>query len=212
MERKESAAAFRRLPREDRRAELLRAAVELAFEDGLGRVTARRIAARVDVAQGLVTHYFKSVDGILAAVFEFVAERERDTVDALATGDPLETFRRQLSFYVSPDRDPAALLWLDAWRESAHRPILRQAVIRQMELDVADLTSLIATGRARGAFPDSSESSAMRILALLDGLAANAAVRAGLSEPILDYANATSFIISTIERELGAPPGALALG
>ncbi|GAA1788380.1 TetR/AcrR family transcriptional regulator [Leucobacter iarius] len=210
MTSQESSVSFRRLSREERRTELLRAAVALAFEDGLARVTARRIAARVEVAQGLITHYFKSVDGVLVAVFEAVAEGEREAVEALSCDDPVEELRRQISFYLSPDRDPTALLWLDAWRESPHRPLLREAVIRQMELDVRSLSALLERGKAWGAFPGSSERSALRILALLDGLSANAAVRAGLSGAVVDYSDAADFVIATIERELGLASGALA--
>ncbi|HEY1105549.1 MAG TPA: TetR family transcriptional regulator [Agromyces sp.] len=200
---------FKRLPREDRRDELLDAAVALAFDDGLGKITARRVAARVGVAQGLVTHYFGSIDELLAAAFERAAEAERDELDPRPSSDPVADMRRVLGFYVSHDRDPAALLWLDAWRESAHRPAVRQAVIRQMEGDVADLDAIIEAGIASGAFPEASAKSPMRIIALVDGLAANAAVRAGLDEPTLDYANVTDFVFATAERELGLPPGAL---
>ncbi|GLU88026.1 TetR family transcriptional regulator [Agromyces sp. NBRC 114283] len=201
--------AYTRRPREDRRDELLDAAVALAFEDGLGKVTARRVAARVGVAQGLVTHYFGSIDELLAAAFERAAEAERDALDPRPSGDPVADMRRVLGFYVSHDRDPSALLWLDAWRESAHRPAVRQAVVRQMEGDVADLDAIIEAGIASGDFPDASAKTSMRIIALVDGLAANAAVRAGLDEPTIDYANVTDFVFSTSERELGLPPGAL---
>lgn len=209
MAQTNTGAAFRRLSREHRREELLDAAVALAVEDGLGKVTARRIAARVGVAQGLVTHYFGSIDELLAAAFEHAATRERSELDASQGGDPVEALRRMLAFYVSPARDAMALLWLDAWRESAHRPAVRQAVMRQMERDIVDLDAIIASGTDAGLFPSASRKSAMRILALLDGLAANAAVRTGIAGSKLDYANVTEFVISIAEQELGLSPGEL---
>ncbi len=205
----QSTAAFKRLPREDRRGELLGEAVRIALDEGLTKITARRVAAGAGVAQGLVTHYFHSVDELLAATFEWVAERERDALEAHASSDPVEHLRRLLAYYVSQDRDAAALLWLDAWRESATRPAVRAAVIRQMERDVADFDAIISTGLAAGVFPRATHKSAMRILAMLDGLSANAAVRAGLAESALDYANVTDFVLSTAERELGLSEGAL---
>lgn len=201
--------AFKRLPRADRREELLAEAERLALSEGLTKITARRVAAGVGVAQGLVTHYFGSVDELLAAAFERFAERERAALGGVDPAEPLAHMRHLLSAYVSNDRDAAALLWLDAWRESATRPAVRAAVVRQMERDVSDFNAIISRGIATGVFPAASSKTAMRILALIDALSANAAVRTGIAESTLDYENVADFVLSTAERELGLADGAL---
>ena len=60
-----------------------------------------------------------------------------------------------------------------------------------------------------GQFPRASSESAMRILALIDGLAANAAVRASLQDSLLNYENAIEFVYAVIEQELGVSAGTL---
>ncbi|MCM3658656.1 TetR family transcriptional regulator [Agromyces mediolanus] len=201
---------YTRRVREDRRDELLVAAVKLAREGGLTSITARRLAAEVGVAQGLVTHYFGTVDELLAAAFAFAADAERRELAERVAGDgPLEQLRGLLAAYGAHERDPAALLWLDAWRESARRPAVRDAVVRQMEQDLAELDELVGVGVAAGVFPAAGPHSAMRILALVDGLAANAAVRTGLADSPLDYADVFDFVLRTAETELGLEPGLL---
>ena len=197
----------KRLSPEERRSELLQCAVDLALESGLARVTARRVAQRAGVAQGLVTHHFGSIDSLIAATFEHVAAADRPMLSPGET--PLESVQRLIGYWLSHGRDAEAILWLDAWRESAHRPAVRQAVVKQMERDIAELGALIERGIATGEFPRATTSTAMRVLALIDGLSANAAVRAGLEEPLLDYDNATAFIRTVIESELGVRPGVL---
>lgn len=188
---------------------MLEVAIALAGEDGLARITARRIASRSGVAQGLVTHYFGTIDALMAAAFERVAERDRPDWGGQAATEPLEQLRVLLSYSLSRERDPEALLWLDAWRESAHRPALREAVVRQMEMDIQELDAIVRRGKEMGQFPRASSESAMRILALIDGLAANAAVRASLQDSLLNYENAIEFVYAVIEQELGVSAGTL---
>ena len=65
----------KRLSPEERRSELLQCAVDLALESGLARVTARRVAQRAGVAQGLVTHHF-GLDDIETAYDLFGHQRD----------------------------------------------------------------------------------------------------------------------------------------
>ncbi len=183
--------------------------MKLALEGGLTSITARRVAAEVGVAQGLVSHYFGSVDELLAATFEYAAANEREQTNALLPDSPLERLRAMLTLLGSHDHDPIALLWLDAWRESARRPALQRVVVRAMEHDIAELGAIITQGKAAGIFPDAGPHSAMRILALVDGFSASAAVRAGIAGSDLDYEDVLDFVLRTAERELGLPSGAL---
>lgn len=184
--------------------------MNLALTSGLTSITARRVAADVGVAQGLVTHYFRSVDELLAGAFEYAVEKDRSgLLDRLPEG-PLERIRVMIAHYCSQERDAISLLWLDAWRESVRRPLMQQAVIRQMERDLTEWGAVIVEGKDRGIFPAAGEKSAMRILSLIDGLAANAAVRAGVSGSTLDYVDAFEFVTHTSELELGLPRGILA--
>ena len=181
-----------------RRAEIVSAASDIALTEGLGSLTLRRVAATVDVFPGLIHHYFPSVDDLVADTFGHAAAAELKAISAQVglLMDPLARLRALVS-----------LLWLDAWQGSRHRAALRAAVIGQMRAWQDYVAGLIADGVAAGAFKAQDiSSSAVRILAAIDGLSIQAAVRASL-----DYATVREMVLSTIERELGLPSGHLAV-
>lgn len=200
----------RRKDPKDRRNEIVEAAASLGLKEGLGRITARRVAERVGVRPGLVMHYFSTVDGLIAAAFALLAVKERDTVTSIAAEEPTCTAQilTMLRLYTDSSRDSMGLLWLDAWRQAADRRMVREAVIEQMEQDVAQLEEVIRAGVSSGEFKvDAPPRTAIRILALLDGQAAATAVRAALAESSLDYPAVREMLLTTAERELGLFPG-----
>lgn len=108
------------------------------------------------------------------------------------------------------DRDPLALMWLDAWRQAADRPQLRSAVMRQMERDAEDLTEVIGRGALAGDFAVSDPAwTALRILGIVDGQIVASVVRAAAPETSLDYSAVVAFAYESVERELGLPAGTL---
>lgn len=197
---------------EDRREEIRAAAAQVALQEGLGRITSRRIASVVGVKSGLITHYFPSIDQLVAEAFAEVVEQERVKLVAATSPlpDSIEKIRQTLAAYVSVDRDPLSLLWLDAWREAADRPMIREVVVEQMEHDVAAMEALIQEGVSAGdLLIDSPVRAAMRILSILDGHVVSSAVRTALTGSSLDYPAVEDMLFSTAERELGLPAGTL---
>ena len=125
-------------------------------------------------SSGLIHHYFASMDDVLAAAFERVAERgsARDGVGdggrALSAGGA----RGLLRAYAPVEADWAFQLWLDAWAEAARRPAI-QATSTPPQPALARLlqeTIRRASGPARFRCHDPS-GAAWRILSLVDGLA-----------------------------------------
>ena len=208
-------ANLRRKPPEMRRGELAAAAGRIAIADGLAQVTAKRVSEAVGVSPGLITHYFPTADDLAAAAFAAAAEAQRARYKSHAAetaSDATSELRLFLHDAIAPEHDVVALLWLDAWRESPRRPALQGEVIRQMEVDLSDLTELLTRGLAAGEFTsDDCGASAMRILAMIDGTFGQSAVRtavAGTSR--LNYPVVTESLLRTTEHELGLAPGALA--
>lgn len=200
----------RRKDPEDRRREIVKAAAALGLKEGLGRVTARRVAERIGVRSGLVMHYFSTVDALITAAFTQLADAERITLNRAMEQQPTCTAQvlTVLRAYTDSTRDEMGLLWLDAWRQAADRPMLRQAVINQMERDVETLEAAITVGVDAGEFKvDAPARAAIRILALLDGQVAASAIRTALSESSLDYPAVQEMLFATAERELGVRPG-----
>jgi AcrR family transcriptional regulator len=200
----------RRKPAGQRRAEITETAAAIAVSEGLDKVTAKRVADALGVFPGLVSHYFATADELVAAAFAHAAAGERAEVfgSAEQAGPPPEQLRALLGAWLHPDRDPVSLLWLDAWQAGRRRPALLADVVRQMNADADRLAAVIEAGVAAGDFTSGdARATATQILSLVDGLSVQAAVRAAL-----DYAAVRAMVVSTAERLLGLPPGALALG
>ena len=191
----------------ERRREIVAAASLVAVGEGLERVTAKRVAEELGVVPGLINHYFGSVDDLVAAAFGHAAEAERAVVyGAVSAGaGPLDELNRLLAAFLQPDRDLVSLLWLDAWQASRRRPALLAEVVRQMEADTTQLSMLITRGVESGHFVTvDAASTALRIMALIDGLSIQASTRAQI-----DYSMVADLVLSTIQSELGLAPGEL---
>ncbi|MDV3125968.1 TetR family transcriptional regulator C-terminal domain-containing protein [Mycobacterium sp. 21AC1] len=209
-----TASGPRRKPPQMRRDEIAAAAGRIAIAEGLVQVTAKRVAEAVGVYPGLVNHYFRSADELVAAGFAAAAESRREKQAAHVAGaanSPTAELRMFLNEAIATEHDSVALLWLDAWRESPRRPPLQLEVIRQMEIDLADLTALLSRGVDAGDFStDDIAASAMRILAMIDGTFGQSAVRTALrGNSTLNYPIVTEMLLRTTERELGLAAGVL---
>ena len=199
----------RRLPPERRRDAIVDAALAVARRKGLGATTVRDVAAEMGTSSGLIHHYFASMDLVLAAAFERVADADlRVTQAALGdAGDPAEGLRRFFGSYARVDADQAFQLWLDAWAEAARRPAI-QAVSRR--LNEAWQTLLRgALEAAVGAGPGQCEDpsgAAWRLLSLVDGLA----VQVVAHGTTVRREDVERWALEATERELGLPIGGLA--
>lgn len=197
---------------EDRRRDILTAGATIALAEGLGRVTARNLADAIGVRPGLVTHYFPTIDQLLAEIFrELSAAGQLGYARTAHPGlTPTDYVRGLIGRYTGAERDPVSLMWLDAWRQAADRPQLRDAVMDKMEADVADLSDLIRRGSAAGEFTVTNPSRvAMRIFGILDGQIVSSVVRAAAQESSLDYTPVVEMAYESVERELGLPTGTL---
>lgn len=211
----ESAERTRRKEPDRRRREILDAAASIGLTEGLSRITARRVAQEIGVRPGLVTHYFAAIDELITAAFVQLATAEGDAIQDQARSQMTAVGRLRVVIAgftaVSAHRDAFNLLWLDALRQAADRPILRDAVTEQMERDIEFMEELIAAGIAQGEFhvTGTPATVAMRILALIDGQLAASAVRGALAHSTLDYPVVQEMLVATAERELGLEPGTL---
>ena len=192
----------------ERRGEILAAAARLAMAEGLQSLTLRRVAEELGVVAGLVNHYFPAVDDLAAAAFGHAAAAERNAQFGAIPLDaaPTEQMRALLGGLLDEVSDPMSLLWLDALQASRNRPALRAEVAHQMASWQSDLARLIERGEAAGEFRTADCAvSALRILALIDGLSVQAAIRSTTA-----YRAVVQLVAETIARELGVRAEALA--
>jgi AcrR family transcriptional regulator len=191
---------------EDRRAEIVSAATRLALSKGLDQVTLRSIADELGVVGSLVSHYFPSVDDLLAEAFAGAAAAEQDDIFVVDQADtPLDGLRGLLLRLVDDERDDISTLWIDAWHGGRRRPALNEEVGRQTEAWIVRLTALIEAGKQTGEFhTDNPRRAAARIMAVVDGLSVSATMRG-----TIDYETVEQLVFVIAESELGLARGAL---
>jgi AcrR family transcriptional regulator len=198
--------AMARLSPADRRETIVDAAIAVALRKGLASTTVRDVAAEMGTSSGLVHHYFASMDEVLAAAFERVAEQdlERSASAMAAARSPRAALRVFFRTYAPADSDWAFQLWLDAWAEAARRPAV-QATSRRLNLAWQRLLeATIRAGVADGSFRCTDPAgAAWRILSLLDGLALQLVAH----RTTITRRDMLAWATSTAERELGLARG-----
>ena len=198
----------RRKPPDERRAEIIETASAIALAEGLDRVTARRVADALGVFPGLVNHYFRTADELVAAAFDHAARSEHHAVFGYAeeAATPLDQIQRVLDSWLTVERsDPMDVVWFDAWQASRRRPALAAIVLERMTADLARLEALIRAGNEaavlRAADPAAA---AVCVMALVDATSVNTAIR-----DAIDYTPVIEMAYSATEVTLGLPAGTL---
>lgn len=124
-------AEERRRGREDSktRSRLIDEALKLLAEEGVGALTARRLAQRLELSFQIVHYYFKSMDDLLIAVIEQSMAAVLDALQSAAkTSNPL-------SVLLVLHRGPAGVaMGLEFEIYASRRPAVREAVKRYIEL------------------------------------------------------------------------------
>lgn len=199
---------MKRMPPDQRREAIVAAALSVAVRKGLASTTVRDVAAEMGTSSGLIHHYFGSMDDVLAAAFEQVAQQDlvASSVSMAAAATPVDALRAFFTSYTPADKDWAFQLWLDAWAEAARRPAVR-ATSRRLNLAWQGLLEgVIRAGVADGSFacPDPA-AAAWRILSLLDGLALQVVAHA----TTITRDEVQAWATGAAEVELGLPRGSL---
>ncbi|MFJ7200624.1 MULTISPECIES: TetR/AcrR family transcriptional regulator [unclassified Streptomyces] len=196
----------RKLPGE-RRAEIVRTAAHIALEEGLERITLRRVADELGVRPGLIGHYFPAVENLVSEAFSHAATEERASLlPCEERGLPADArLARFLVRLTDGEYRDLSRLWLNARHLSRFKPGLRSAVRAQESETRTALTDLIEEGRLAGVFTTGdAPGAALHILVTVDGLGAYANDDAQVEHPALD-----DMAIATAERLLGLAGGSL---
>ncbi|MYT74475.1 MULTISPECIES: TetR family transcriptional regulator C-terminal domain-containing protein [unclassified Streptomyces] len=192
-----------------RRAEIVASAASIALSEGLEAITLRRIGEELAVRPGLVSHYFPSVEELVAEAFGTAATAELDALIPAERpdGTPTEHLARFLARTTGdPAWDDISALWINARHLSRYRPALREQVARQEADWRARLTGLITDGVDRGEFRTPAPVVvALQILVVLDGLSADGTLTPDEVPP-----QVARMAITTAERELSLAQGTLA--
>ncbi|MEU3897517.1 TetR family transcriptional regulator C-terminal domain-containing protein [Streptomyces sp. NPDC045251] len=157
---------------------------------------------------GLISHYFPAVEDLVAEAYGDAASAELD--ELLPAGPDGVTPTRQLARFFAraagPDFDDISRLWLNARHLSRYRPALRERVAVQEAAWRDRLEAVIRDGVERGEFrTDDPLVAAVQILVVLDGLG----MLVNSADTGDDPPAVRRMPITTAERELGLPAGAL---
>ncbi|MER7798564.1 TetR family transcriptional regulator C-terminal domain-containing protein [Microbacterium sp. NPDC096154] len=193
--------APRRTP-DERRADIARAARDIALVDGLGAVTMRAVAARAGVAPALVAHYAEGgMDAIVADAFAGIVGQELDEVAALVADAPAPpaALAEMIRTLAGGERDAVTAVWVEAWALGRRNEALAGAVRSQMDAWQALVQGLVEAGVESGAFGVADPAAAAwQVLAMIDGTGAQALVRWG------ETADRSALLLRAVEGMLGA--------
>lgn len=187
----ESAPTFRREPAEKRKEALVLATLDLIAEGGVRSATVRAIAARAEVTQGLIRHYFASKEDLVMAAYEY---HMSVLTNQTAASIPVETrsYRASLASFVEaslkpPVVDPGAVSLWAGFLNKVREDTRMQAIHVQTYCDFRNrLELLIADALAEAQRPTTSEELrrlAIACNALIDGLWMEGGALPGAFEP-----------------------------
>jgi TetR/AcrR family transcriptional regulator, transcriptional repressor of bet genes len=165
---------YTRFSSADRRAMLIGAGLACLARDGILGFTIDRICAEARVSRGLITHHFKSIDGLLAAVYETIYGK---MLLALETPEPEPGKPEQRVIAIIEamfsreffNRE-SLNIWLALWGEMANNPTLLKVHRKQYARYRADVEeALTDVAKARGLQIDAPLVATM-LISLVDGL------------------------------------------
>ncbi|KPI09656.1 MULTISPECIES: TetR/AcrR family transcriptional regulator [Streptomyces] len=197
-----------RLSVAERREELLRAAIEQIEARGVAAVRIADVASVLGVSNALVLYHFSTKEKLVAAAFTYAAEDDLAHLRKLLgrRTSALRRLRAAVRWYAPTGQAKGWRLWIEGWAAALREPAL-QEVTRDLDKQwKAAITEVIAEGVAAGEFtcPDPT-GSALRLTALLDGLAVQMTAYTGA----VSRARAQEWVDEALARELGLAREAL---
>jgi AcrR family transcriptional regulator len=193
---------------DQRRGQMLTAALDVISERGFADTRIADIAERIGISPALVIYYFKTKDQLLTEAIRhyedtWYAEGKR-RMDALPTAAKrIEEF---VAMNLLPDSDPDLAgqgnwqLWLDFWVQAGRNAdvagVRRKSDERWREV----IVSLVLAGQEAGEFTQiDPHPFPIVVSALLDGLT----VQIALDDPVVDPVSAFELSMRYISEHLG---------
>ena len=179
---------------DQRRGQMLRAALDVISERGFADTRIADIAERIGISPALVIYYFKTKDQLLTEAIRhyedtWYAEGKR-RMDRLPTA--AERIEEFVAMNLLPDPDPDLestnwKLWLDFWAQAARNADVAGVRQKSDERWRHVIVSLVVTGQEAGEFADiDPHPFSIFVSALLDGLT----VQIALDDPVVDPVSA----------------------
>jgi len=169
---------------EERRTEILETTCEVVIERGFAATRISDVAKRLSVSSSLIHYHFDSKEQLLAEAFAHYARKDLAEMEAEIQAAPTAVGQldKVIQNYVPEGSDDVEwMLWIDGWGEALRNPMMKKISQELDEQSAELLQRVIAHGVDTGEFrcPD-PQASAMRLTALVDGLAVQFAAHEGM--------------------------------
>lgn len=199
---------FKKPTVEERRVEILETTCEVVIERGFAATRISDVAKRLGVSSSLIHYHFDSKEQLLAEAFAHyarkdVAELETDIASAPTAVERLD---RLIQNSVPEGSDDLEwMLWIDGWGEALRNPMMKRISQELDEQSLEVLRRVIADGVASGELACADpQASALRLTALVDGLAIQFAAHDGM----LDRGALIDHVRAIAAHEVGIDPAA----
>jgi AcrR family transcriptional regulator len=192
---------------DQRRGQMLRAALDVIAERGFADTRIADIAERIGISPALVIYYFKTKDQLLTEAIRHYEDTWYG--EGKRRMDRLETAAERLEEFVAmnllPDPDPKLetanwKLWLDFWAQAARNADVAGVRQKSDERWRNVVVSLVVAGQEAGEFAEiDPHPFSIFVNALLDGLT----VQIALDDPVVDPLSAYELCMLYIADRLG---------
>lgn len=170
----------------ERRTEILEVTCQVVIERGFAATRIADVAKRLGVSSSLIHYHFDSKEQLLAEAFAHYARKDLAEMEAEVEAAPTSVGQldRALRNYVPEgSNDLEWMLWIDGWGEALRNPMMRRISQELDEQSAGLLERVIAKGVERAEFVCADPASAaMRITAMVDGLAVQFAAHDGMMQ------------------------------
>jgi AcrR family transcriptional regulator len=178
---------------DQRREQMLRAALEVIEERGFPDTRIADVAARAGTSPALVIYYFKTKDQLLTEALRYAEDTWYEAGARRMAAIPSAAGRLEelvaMNFLPEADTEPTTswLLWLDLWSASVRLPEVASVRQKFDERWREMITAVVLAGQEAAEFgPVDAEDFALALSALLDGLA----IQVALQDPSVGPARA----------------------
>ncbi|HXW88813.1 MAG TPA: TetR family transcriptional regulator C-terminal domain-containing protein [Streptosporangiaceae bacterium] len=191
---------------DQRRVQMLHAALEIISERGYAETRIADVAERAGVSPALVIYYFKTKDQLLTEAIRYYEDTWYAVGQARIARLPTAAERLEefvaMSCLDSADPEPGSSwqLWLDFWAQAARNEAVAGVRRKSDERWREVISSLVREGQEAGEFREIDATSfAIYLSALLDGLT----VQIALDDPVVDGPTAFDLTMQFVADRLG---------
>jgi AcrR family transcriptional regulator len=191
---------------DQRREQMLHAALEVISARGYADTRIADVAERAGVSPALVIYYFKTKDQLLTEAIRyyednFYAVGQNRIARLASAAERLEEFVA-MSCLSEADPEPASSwqLWLDFWAQAARNAEVAGVRQKSDERWRDVITTLVREGQEAGEFREVDAGDfALYLSSLLDGLM----IQIALNDPVVDSMRAFELSMHFVAEQLG---------